>query len=71
MAIYNNIKKLCKENGITVCALEIKLQFSSGSICKWDTNIPSVEKVKKVADCLGTTVDELINQKGLNNENNN
>ena len=42
--------------------LEEELNFPRGSICKWDKNIPSVLKVKAVADALHTTVDELMRE---------
>ena len=60
MAIYQNIKKLAKEKRVPVYMLENAAGLSSGSICKWDSVSPSVNNLKKVADILGTTVDELI-----------
>ena len=43
-----------------IMQLEEDLGFARGSIYKWDTNTPSVSKVKAVADRLGTTVDALL-----------
>lgn len=54
------IKKLCKDNGITVKALEKQLGFGEKSIFKWDVNSPSVEKVAAVADYFGVSVDYLL-----------
>ena len=58
--MYSKIKELCKKHNISVSELESKLTFSRGSICKWDANVPSIAKVKAVADYFGVTVDELI-----------
>ena len=59
--MYLKIKKLCKENNISIVELEQKLNFSRGSICKWDVNVPSIIKVKAVADYFGMSIDELMN----------
>lgn len=40
--------------------LERQLGFSRGSIFKWDTNIPSVERVKLVADKLNKPIEFFI-----------
>lgn len=56
MLTYDTIKKLCKENGVTVTGLEKELGFSRGSLCKINTNKPSVEKVQKLADYFNVSV---------------
>ena len=62
MGIYKNIQNACKAKGVTIMGLEDKLGFGRGSIYKWDDHLPSVLKVKMVADELDTTVDELIKE---------
>lgn len=59
--MYSKVKELCKKHNISVSELENKLGFSRGSICKWDVNIPSINKVKAVADYFGASIDELLN----------
>lgn len=61
--LYEKIKTMCKEKNIPIRKLELNLGFSQGSVCKWNDVCPSVDKVKKVADFLGVTVDELISDK--------
>ena len=63
MGIYKNIQNVCREKGMTITGLEAQLGFGRGSIYKWDSHLPSVVKVKDVADVLGVTVDDLINDK--------
>lgn len=58
--MYSKVKKLCKEHNISVSKLEGELKFSRGSICKWNTNTPSIDKVKAVADYFHISVDELL-----------
>lgn len=59
MMIYDRIKMLCKENKISVNKLEEKLEISKGSLCKIDVNKPSAEKMQKLADFFGVTVEFL------------
>lgn len=58
--MYSKIKELCKKHNISVSELESKLEFSRGSICKWDVNTPSITKVKTVSDYFGISIDELM-----------
>ena len=60
MAIYENIRMACKEAGLSVNKLEEELGFPRGSIYKWDTNVPSVVKVKLVSDRLNVSMEKLL-----------
>lgn len=66
MLTYDTIKKLCKRQGVTVTGVEKDLGFARGSLCKVNTNKPSVQKVQKLADYFGVSVDYLMNQNGTN-----
>lgn len=58
--LLTNIMNLCKERGISMAELERQCGLAQRTIYKWDKNIPSVDKVKRVADYLGVCVDDLI-----------
>ena len=58
--MYSKIKELCKRNNISISELESELDFPRGSICKWDINVPSIAKVKAVAEYFDITIDELL-----------
>ena len=60
--IVKNIKKLCSTNGTNFSALEKTLNFGNSTIAKWGTHSPSVDKLKKVADYFGVTIDELLKE---------
>ena len=60
MNLYENIKKKCKDRGISIAKLERATKLSVGSISHWRTSDPKVSNVKAVADCLGCTIDELL-----------
>ena len=58
--IYENIKKFCKENNISICSLEKELGLSNGSIREWNKSIPSADRLKKVADRFNVLMDDLF-----------
>ena len=58
MAIYSNVKAACKSKGISVMKLE--LGFARSSIYKWNKHQPGIEKIKKVADYLGVSMEYLL-----------
>lgn len=58
--LYDNVKEVCKQQGVTILKLESDLGFPRSSICKWNDNDPGVSKVKKVADYLKIDINQLI-----------
>ena len=58
--IYDNVKKICEERGITIVKLEQDLGFTRSYICKWNDNEPGIRKVQKVADYLGVPIEKLL-----------
>ncbi len=61
--LYANIKQISKQKGIPIYKIEQELDIARGSICKWDSVSPAVEKVAGVAKVLGTTVEDLLEEK--------
>lgn len=57
--LYNRVKQLCKQNGITISKLERNLKFGNGTIHNWDTSTPSIEKAKLVSAYFGISIDLL------------
>lgn len=60
MLTYETIKRLCKNKGVTVTGVEKELGFARGSLCKVNTNKPSMEKVQRLADYFGISVNYLM-----------
>ena len=58
--LYIKIARLCDQRNISICRLERECGISNGTIGKWRTSSPTADKLKKVADYLGCTVDELL-----------
>lgn len=62
--LLDNVKRLCKERGVSVWSLEKSIDVGNGTIGKWENGVPRVDTVKKVADYFGVTVDELLSDEG-------
>ena len=60
MELFNNILRECRRRGTTVYAIEKKAGLQRGSVYKWKDHIPRVDKVKKVAEALDTSIDVLV-----------
>lgn len=59
--LYNRIKELCLQKGITISKLETELGFGSSSINKWrKTSSPSIDKIIKIASYFDVSVDYLL-----------
>lgn len=61
--MYNKIKILCKEKGISVHALEKEIGLGGGTISRWQNSNPGFETVLKVANYLGVSIDFLSGEK--------
>ncbi|WP_050699017.1 helix-turn-helix domain-containing protein [Anaeromassilibacillus senegalensis] len=58
--LVNQIKNLCRANKTTIAALERELEFGYGTIHKWRTVNPGIDKIVKIADFFAISVDELL-----------
>lgn len=64
--LYDNVRRMCEQKGISVSMLEKKMEFSNGSISKWNDNEPGIRKVQKVADYFGVAIEDLLGVGGEN-----
>lgn len=62
--MVDKIKALAKSRGLTIMQVEEQCGIGKKSIYSWNTNKPSIDKVKRVADFFGITIDELIKEGG-------
>lgn len=64
--VYENVKRLCQERGISFFKLESECGIANGAIAKWaKNNNPAIQTAKKVADYFGITLDELYSPQTL------
>ena len=59
MATYDVISELCKNRNLAITALERELGFGRGSIGKLRTGNTTLERLQKIADYFGVTVNYL------------
>lgn len=60
MTTLERVKELCKNRGITVKRLEEKLEIPNNTIYQWKRIAPSLDKIQKVADYFGVSIDYLL-----------
>lgn len=58
--LYENIVKLCKDNGISIARLEKECGFGNATVRGWAVSSPSIANVQKVAEFFGVTVNDLL-----------
>lgn len=61
MTVYERIENLRHSRKISQGKLEKELGFSNGSISKWKNSMPTPERLKKIADYFGVSMDYLVN----------
>jgi transcriptional regulator with XRE-family HTH domain len=61
--IYDKIKELCKDKGISVASVEKEAGLSNGAISKWNDVSPTVNNLRAVAKVLKVKVDKLLSEK--------
>lgn len=54
--MVSKIKELCTKNKTSIKALEKELGFGNGTIRRWDTSTPSVERIVMVANRFNVSV---------------
>lgn len=60
MDLYERIKIIAKSKGYSINSLEKEAGFPRSYILKFKRITPSVDKMQKIADVLGVTVDYLM-----------
>ena len=60
--ILKKIEELAKQQGMSITALEKKLSFGNGTIRSWGKCSPSIERLKKVADYFGVSIEYFLEE---------
>ncbi len=60
--LYDKIKEVAKTKSLSIYRIERDLGFSNGSLRKWNNSIPSATSLKKVANYLNVTSDDLLEE---------
>ena len=68
MSIADRIKNEGAKKNFTLASIERELGLGNGSIRRWDTSIPSADKLYKVAELLKVSMDYLYIGTGAKSE---
>ena len=60
--LYDRVKQLCANDGITIAELERNLKFGNGTIRNWNKSNPTIGKVVAVARYFGVALDALVSE---------
>lgn len=66
--LTDRIRILAKENKTNIKQLEIKFGMSNGTIRRWDSNMPTVDKLAVIAKEFNVTIDYLYYGEQMTNE---
>ena len=58
--IFNNIKKICDEKGISIFQLEKEAGLGNGTISGWKESMPRIDSLQAVAKVPEVKVDKLL-----------
>ena len=58
--IYDNVKHLCAEKGISISQLEKEAGLGNGTIGGWKTSVPRIDSVQSVAKVLKVKMEKLL-----------
>lgn len=58
--MVTEIKNLCQKQGMTIKSLEIAIGLPNGSIRRWDESSPAVDKVLRVSQFFGVSIESLL-----------
>lgn len=62
--LVENIRRVCREKGISIMRMENDLGFSTGLISRWSKTktCPSFDKIVDIMEYLGVTYDEIMGE---------
>lgn len=58
--IFERVASRCAERGISIARLEREAKLGNATVRGWKKSTPNVDSLKRVAQVLGCTVDELL-----------
>ncbi|MFS6999029.1 helix-turn-helix domain-containing protein [Carnobacterium maltaromaticum] len=67
MTAFDRLKKLCKERGISINALEEQIGVGKNVLYSWKTKIPGGAILQKVADYFDVSIDYLLGRTSSRN----
>ena len=63
----DRIRTLANAQGLSLPALEVKLNLGNGTISRWSKSAPNTDKLSRVADFFHVSLDYLLGRSELKN----
>ena len=63
--LYERVKQLCDNEGITITELERILKFGNGTIHNWDKSDPTIRKALTVSSYFKISIDTLVSNSDI------
>lgn len=60
--VYDNVKRICDERGITIAQLEREAGLKNGAIGKWRIFNPRLSSIQAVAKVLKVKMEKLLKE---------
>lgn len=60
--VYENVKKICGQKGISIAQLEKDAGLGNGTIGGWRTSAPRVDSLQAVAKILKVKMEKLLQE---------
>lgn len=60
--IYDKIKEIASEKGISIYKIEKDLNLGNGAISKWNISSPSAITLKSIANYLNVRLEQLLEE---------
>ncbi len=60
MTLLEKIKQMCEISDVSINKVEQNLGLGRGTIARWDINMPSADKLRKIADYFDVSTDYLL-----------
>ena len=66
--LYKKILYFCKENNIPLYIFERECGLGNGTITGWKSSNPRIDSLQKVAKRMGVSIEELLEDKTMEQE---
>ncbi|VPG13850.1 repressor [Streptococcus pneumoniae] len=60
--IYDKIKEIASEKGISIYRIEKDLDLGNGAISKWNNSSPSATTLNSIANYLNVRIEQLLEE---------
>ena len=61
LSVYDNVKRLCEERGVSIAKMERDCDIANGSTGKWKDG-PNLMTAKKIAEYFECPIEELLKE---------